>query len=145
MRFTSKEKLVEFLGVARSSRVATAIWHRTCFWISIASSLLELSKSKVKHHARFADRVLKVSDVPAGGENGGRCDIFVVLMGAAGYIQAYSGIRRHPNVVFEAIPNKGPNSSFILHPTVSASRQSTKNELGQVVYRLPERVHSVSL
>ena len=82
MRFTSKEKLVEFLGVARSSRVATAIWHRTCFWISIASSLLELSKSKVKHHARFADRVLKVSDVPAGGENGGRCDIFVVLMGA---------------------------------------------------------------
>lgn len=114
MRFTSKEKLVEFLGVARSSRVATAIWHRTCFWISIASSLLELSKSKVKHHARFADRVLKVSDVPAGGENGGRCDIFVVLMGAAGYIQAYNGIRRHPNVVFEATPSKGPNSGFVI-------------------------------
>ena len=148
MRFTSKEKLVEFLGMARRSRVATAIRHRTSFWIY---------KNKVKHHGRFADRVLKVTDVPAGGENGGRLDIFVVLVGAAGYIQAYNGIRRHPNVVFEAIPSKGPNSSFVSVKVktpngvgILAERVPTKNELApisptSVGCRLLERIHSLSL
>ena len=76
-----------------------------------------LKPSQVKDHARFADRVLRVSNVPMTG--GERSSVFVVLMGAAGYVQAYNGLRRHPNVVFEADVRKGPNldqcyGSFIL-------------------------------
>ena len=70
-----------------------------------------LKPSQVKDHSRFADRVLRVSNVPlTSGERG---SVFVVLMGAAGYVQAYNGLRRHPNVVFEADVTKGTNSRFV--------------------------------
>ena len=63
-----------------------------------------------KGNSRFADRIVRVGNVAKDGE---KVDVHVVLMGAAGYINHYLGIRRFPNSVIEMDCASGPASGFL--------------------------------
>ena len=68
----------------------------------------------VKGHAKFADRIVKVSNVQSDrGDEDIDKDIYVVLLGSAGYCQHYSGIRRHANAILMADCSAGPTSAFL--------------------------------
>ena len=66
----------------------------------------------VKGHTKFADRVVRVTNVEADQDTLDK-DIYVVLLGAAGYCQHYSGIRRHANAVLMVDCSAGPTSAFL--------------------------------
>lgn len=67
----------------------------------------------VKGHACFSDRIVLVKNVKNDQEDANEQNVYVALLGAAGFAQHYGGIRRHPNAVLVADCSAGPTSQFL--------------------------------
>ena len=61
-------------------------------------------------HAVFEDRAVKVSGLR---KDDSAANVFAVLCGCAGYMNAYNGARKAPNAVITASPGVGPNEGML--------------------------------